>query len=325
MVWTQYILTIEASTGAVVIPASLWYATWILFGLIVGSFLNAAIHRLPREGMTMSHPKRSVCPTCDATLTWRENVPLLSWLVQKGRCRSCKTPISWRYPLVEVITASLFFATAYVSSPEPSALLFVRCTVLAGIVVATFVDFDFFEIPDEISIGGMFLAPLCAAAVPALHSDTWIARVMTSDEILAGGTVDRVASVIACFAGMAVGGGILIGISWLGKLVYKRDAMGFGDVKLLAAAGGFLGPGGALLALLIASFAASISGLGNVIRFLCLLRKRTRERGNGKPFRKSMAAARIAGRYLPFGPYLGIGIGVVLLAWKNVVERFFSY
>ena len=321
----QHVLGLWRPEGDVAIPDSFWYVTWILLGLIVGSFLNAAIHRLPREGMTMSHPKRSVCPKCDATLTWKENVPLFSWLLQRGRCRSCKAPIAWRYPLVEVITAALFFASAYVTGPPPSLLLAVRCVVLAGIVVATFVDFDFFEIPDEISIGGMFLAPLCAFLVPALHQETWIAQVLTGDEALATGGVDRVSSLIACFAGMAVGGGVLIGISWLGRLIYKRDAMGFGDVKLLAAAGGFIGPGGALLALLVASFAASLAGLGNVLRFLCLLRKRTRERGNGKPFRRSLAAARIAGRYLPFGPYLGIGIGVVLLAWKNVVERFFAY
>ena len=306
-------------------PAAFWYFSWTLFGLIVGSFLNAAIWRLPREGVTMTHPKRSKCTTCDATLTWRENVPLLSWLVQLGRCRSCKTPISWRYPLVEVLTASLFLLTAKLTGPEPSLLLFVRWVVLAGIVVATFVDFEFFEIPDQVSIGGMFLAPFAAFVVPELHDSTWLAQVMTDPAALEAGGVDRLGSLVGCLAGMAVGGGVLIGISWVGKLLYKRDAMGFGDVKLLAAAGGFIGPGGALLALLVASFAASIAGIANLVRFLCLLRKRVRERDTGKSFGRSLASARIAARYLPFGPYLGIGIGVVLLAWKNVVERLFAY
>lgn len=315
---------LDGVAGIEGLPLAFWYVTWTLFGLIVGSFLNAAIHRLPREGMTMAHPKRSVCPTCDATLTWRENIPLFSWLIQLGKCRSCKTPIAWRYPLVEVITASLFVTSAWVTGPEPSGLLAVRCIVLAGIVVATFVDFDFFEIPDQISIGGMFLAPLAVFLVPSLHEETWLARSMTGDAALAVAGVERIPALVACFAGMAVGGGVLIAISWIGRLIYKRDAMGFGDVKLLAAAGGFIGPGGALLALLVASFAASIAGVGNVLRFLCLLRKRAKQRGNGKPFAKSLASARIAGRYLPFGPYLGIGIGVVLLAWKNVVERFFA-
>jgi len=302
------------------LPPAFWYVSWCLFGLIVGSFLNAAIHRLPREGMTMSHPKRSLCPTCGATLTWKENLPLLSWLIQVGRCRSCNTPISWRYPAVEVLTAGLFLTTAWITGPDPSALLFVRWLVLAGIVVATFVDFEFFEIPDEISIGGMFLAPLLALLVPALHDETSIARLLTDPATLAAGGVDRVASLAGCLAGMAVGGGVLIAIGKLGGLMYKRDAMGFGDVKLLTAAGGFIGPGGALVALFLASIVASIAGVGNVLRYLVLLRKRAAERETGKSFRQSLATARIAGRYLPFGPYLGIGIGVVLLAWKNVIE-----
>lgn len=269
----------------------------------------------------MSSPKRSLCPSCGATLTWKENLPLVSWLVQLGRCRSCKAPISWRYPAVEVLTAALFLTTAWITGPEPSALLFVRWLVLAGIVVATFVDFEFFEIPDEISIGGMFLAPLLSVLVPALHDDTYVARLLTEDAVLAVGGVDRVAALAGSLLGMVVGGGVLIAIGKLGSLVYKRDAMGFGDVKLLAAAGGFIGPGGALVALFLASIVASVAGVANVVRYLVLLRRRTAERGTGKSFGRSLAIARIAGRYLPFGPYLGIGIGVVLLAWKNVIER----
>jgi len=292
-----------------------------MFGLIVGSFLNAAIHRLPREGLTMSHPRRSLCPKCGASLTWKENLPLLSWLIQLGKCRSCKTPISWRYPAVEVLTASLFLLTAWITGPFPSAVLFVRWLVLAGLIVATFVDFEFFEIPDEISIGGMFLAPLISIAVPALHDESSIARMLTDEATLAAGGVDRVAALAACLAGMVVGGGVLIAIGKLGSAMYGRDAMGFGDVKLLAAAGGFIGPGGALVALFIGSIAASIAGVGNLLRYLYLLRQRVAERGTGKSWVRSLATARIAGRYLPFGPYLGIGIGVVLLAWKNVVDR----
>lgn len=302
------------------LPPLFWYTAWGIFGLIVGSFLNAAIHRLPREGMTMSHPRRSLCPTCGASLTWKENLPLVSWLIQCGRCRSCKTPISWRYPAVEVLTAGLFLLAAQVTGPSPSALLFARWLVLAGLIVATFVDFEFFEIPDEISIGGMFLAPLISIAVPALHDDSAIARMLTDDAVRAAGGVDRVAALAASLAGMVVGGSVLIAIGKLGSAMYKRDAMGFGDVKLLAAAGGFIGPGGALVALFIGSIAASLAGVGNLLRFFWLLRRRARERGTGKSWGRSLAAARIAGRYLPFGPYLGIGIGVVLLAWKNVLE-----
>lgn len=300
------------------LPPAFWYVTWILFGLIVGSFQNAAIHRLPREGLTMSHPKRSLCPKCGAQLTWRENLPLVSWLVQGGKCKSCKAPIHWRYPAVEVLNAGLFALVAWLSGPEPSLLLGVHLVVVAALVVATFVDFEFFEIPDEISIGGMFLAPLACLAVPALHDDTWLARYLTDPAVLEVSGVDRVAALAAGLVGMAVGGGVLILIGRIGSALYGRDAMGFGDVKLLAAAGGFIGPGGALIALFLASFAASLAGLGNMLRFFVLLRRRAAARGVSKPVRRHLAVARIAGRYLPFGPYLGLGIGVVLLAWKNV-------
>lgn len=299
-------------------PPAFWYVTWTLFGLIVGSFQNAAIHRLPREGLTMSSPKRSLCPKCGAQLTWRENLPLLSWLIQRGKCRSCKVSIHWRYPAVEVLNASLFLLVAWMVGPEPSALLLVDFLVVGALVVATFVDFEFFEIPDQISIGGMFLAPLICLLVPELHDQTWLAQKLTDPAVLAESGVDRVAALAACFTGMAVGGGILILIGRVGSALYGRDAMGFGDVKLLAAAGGFIGPGGALVALFVGSIAASVAGLANMVRFFILLRSRARERETGTSIGRSLQVARIAGRYLPFGPYLGLGIGVVLLAWKNV-------
>jgi len=300
------------------LPPAFWYVTWTLFGLIVGSFQNAAIHRLPREGLTMSSPKRSQCPKCGAQLTWRENLPLFSWLLQRGRCRSCKAPIHWRYPAVEVLNAGLFVLVAWATGPELGALLLVQFLVVGALVVATFVDFEFFEIPDEISIGGMWLAPLACLLVPELHDDSWIAQELTDPVAFAADGVDRIASLAAGLAGMAVGGGVLIAIGRLGSALYGRDAMGFGDVKLLAAAGGFIGPGGALIALFLASIAASVAGLANMVRFFLLLRRRARERDNPKPVRRHLAMARIAGRYLPFGPYLGLGIGVVLVAWKNV-------
>jgi prepilin signal peptidase PulO-like enzyme (type II secretory pathway) len=100
--------------------------------------------------------------------------------------------------------------------------------------------------------------------------------------------------------------------------LYGRDAMGFGDVKLLAAGGGFVGPGAVLLALMIASVLASFAGLANMLRFLVLLRVRGARRGRKGRFGRSAAVARVAGRYLPFGPYLAAGIGIVLLAWKDV-------
>ncbi len=317
---------------------TLFLVWWTLLGLVVGSFLNVAIHRLPLDGESVSKPRRSRCPSCRHELTWKENLPLVSWLVQLGKCRSCGWSIPWRYPLVEVLTGGLWFAAAWSMRSEWMAgpgemlglggsgaagvaipwnvyvLLLVRVVILSGLIVATFVDFDYFEIPDQVSIGGIVLAPLVSLILPSIHADTWVARYFSE-----GLGVDRAGALVGCLAGMFVGGGILLAIGWVGKRVYGTDAMGFGDVKLLAGAGGFLGPGGVLVALMLAAVVASVAGVGNVLRFTCLSQTRAKARGVVKSLGRSFQIGRIAGRYLPFGPYLGIGIGIVLLAWKDVV------
>jgi len=190
----------------------------------------------------------------------------------------------------------------------------VRLTVVSGLLVATFVDFDCFEIPDEVSIGGMVLAPLASLAVPALHASTGVALLASGP----GAGVDRIGALLGSLAGMAVGGGILLAIGWVGRRIWGREAMGLGDVKLLAAGGGFVGPGGALFALVAASVLASVVGLVNMLRFFALSRARARARGGRKPLARSLATARVAGRYLPFGPYLALGIGIALLHWNHV-------
>jgi len=299
------------------IPPGLWLAWWSLTGLFVGSFLNVCIYRWPQEGMSVSKPRRSVCPSCARQLTWKENVPVLSWLVQLGRCRGCGWSIPWRYPLVELATAVLWALAALATPQAQWDLLLVRLLVVSGLVVATSVDFAIFEIPDQVSIGGMLLAPLLSLAVPALHADTWVAS-----QISDGPGVDRAGALAGCLAGMAVGGGILLLVGWGGKLAFGREAMGFGDVKLLSGAGGFIGPGGVLFALVLASLVASVAGIGNILRFLWVSRARHRARGTRKPFARSLRSARIAGRYVPFGPYLALGIVVVLLYWRGVSPWF---
>ncbi|HUR28472.1 MAG TPA: prepilin peptidase, partial [Planctomycetota bacterium] len=137
-----------------------------------------------------------------------------------------------------------------------------------------------------------------------------------------GEGVDRIGAFLASLCGIAVGGGVLLLIGWIGKLLFRRDAMGLGDVKLLAAAGGFVGPGAALAALVIGSLFASVMGVLNVARFYGLSRSRVSRRGAQRSRARSFASARVAGRYLPFGPYLALGIGIVLLVWNSVLRWF---
>lgn len=299
-------------------PRESWAVLWGTFGLFVGSFLNVAIHRLPLEDETVSKPARSRCPSCRTTLTWRENVPLLSWAIQLGRCRTCGWRIPWRYPLVEATNAALWALVAWLYMPDHVGLALVASVVLSGLLVATAVDFDRFEIPDEVSIGGIVLAPVASLLVPELHAHTWIAQWMAGP----GAPVGPAAALLGSAAGIVVGGGILWLIGVVGSKVYGRDAMGFGDVKLLAAGGGFVGPGGALFALVAGSLVASVVGIANMLRFFALLRGRARARRRRTPITRHLELARIAGRYLPFGPYLALGIGIALLAWNHVVTWF---
>lgn len=297
------------------LPLPVFLAWWCLVGLLVGSFLNVAIHRHGIEGETVSKPRRSRCPSCKTTLTWRENIPLFSWLVQRGRCRTCGWRIPVRYPLVEALNAAAWVWIGSRTFPDAWAVGLVQCIVVSGLIVATFVDFDCFEIPDEVSIGGLVAAPIVSFLVPELHRNgvvvAWLDGASQAEP-------SRLAALSSALAGMLVGAGILWGIGWIGSRIYGRDAMGFGDVKLLGAGGGFVGPGAVLVALMIGALCASVFGLVNILRFTALVRSRNRRRARSRGLGHAFVVGRVAGRYLPFGPFLALGIAAVLLAWSSI-------
>lgn len=286
---------------------------WAVMGLFVGSFLNAAIYRLPREDLSVSRPVRSICPNCKKQLAWFENIPLVSWLVQRGRCRGCAASISWRYPLVEALTSLLWLWVAWESGVEHWDLILARVLVVSGLIVATFVDFELFEIPDEVSIGGMVIAPVVSFLVPSLHTHSRLAL-----ELSSGGEVDRTGALLASLIGVAVGYSVLWTVATVAERLYGREAMGLGDVKLLGAAGGFVGPVGALVTLVLASFVGAIVGVLNIARLVCFLRRRVRARGSSRTWSDTLAAARCAGQMLPFGPYLALGTALALVYWNHL-------
>jgi leader peptidase (prepilin peptidase)/N-methyltransferase len=298
------------------IPREALLAWWGLLGLFVGSFLNVAIARYPDPELSVSHPRRSRCPSCGHQLTWKENLPLFSWAAQLGRCRSCKWRIPVRYPLVELLTGAIYLLVALETPQGELPLLAVRLLVISGLILATFVDLDCFEIPDSVSKGGMVLGPLLAMAVPELFADSPVAARFAT----ASGEVGAFGALTASLLGLVVGGGILLAIGWLGDRMFGRESMGFGDVKLLAAGGGFIGAGGVIVALMIGSLLASVAGLGNMLRLYALTRARARARGIPRSHRRASAFARARGRYLPFGPYLAAGVGIALLYWNEVLE-----
>jgi len=186
-------------------------ASFVL-GMVVGSFLNVCIYRVPAQESIIRPASR--CPTCHAAIRWYQNIPVLSFLALRGRCRSCGEPISWRYPLVEALTGLLFFIIFYrfgLQGFVPVLWLFA-----ALLVVITFIDLDHQIIPDVISLPGIVVGFASSFFIPWV---TW------SQSLL----------------GILLGGGSLYLVALIYQLLTKKEGMGGGDIKLLAMIGAFLG------------------------------------------------------------------------------------
>ena len=186
------------------VPFHFWSVVLFVFGCMVGSFLNVCIHRLPLGLSVVSPP--SHCPHCKYSIPWYLNVPLITWLWLRGKCRNCGAPISVRYFLVELLTGLVFLGCWLCFGRESASVALLYCLVLAGLIAATFIDFEHFIIPDEITIGGMVVGFICSFFVPALH------HVVSVDQ-----------SLKASLLGMLIGGGIIYLILRIGKLLFGRQ------------------------------------------------------------------------------------------------------
>jgi leader peptidase (prepilin peptidase)/N-methyltransferase len=220
-----------------------------LFGLAIGSFLNVVIARVP-AGRSLVHPG-SACPGCSAPLAWHDNIPVLSYLVLRGRCRTCAMRISWRYPIVEATTAALF-VLAYVAL-GPSADFVIALVLLPALVAMTAIDLQHQMIPDVITLPGI---PVGFLMNIALGRMSWVESVI----------------------GILIGGGLFLVI-----ILVSRGGMGGGDLKLGAMLGAFLG----WKALLFGLFVAIV--LGGVIG-VALLATGVRGRKDPIPFGPFLAA-----------------------------------
>ena len=264
-----------------ILPQQIWYpflsVLSFCWGACLGSFLNVCIYRIPREESVV-HPG-SHCPVCNTPIAWYQNIPILAWLALRGRCATCKAKISPRYIGVELLTAVLFLLVwlkfDLAAGPRPLGLAPVASLaviplywlVIMGLVLGTFVDFEHMIIPDRVTLGGMALGLLASMLVPSLHgADTWLAGLLRSG------------------VGLAVGFGSLWAVAVLGEFAFKKEAMGFGDVKLMGAIGAFLGWQAVLFTIIVASFAGTLIGV-----ILILARQ------------KAMQSR------IPFGPYLSLG------------------
>ncbi len=260
-----------------------------LLGLVVGSFLNVVIYRVPR-GTFLSGSSRSHCPACDAPIRARDNIPVLGWLLLRGRARCCAARISIRYPVVELLTGIAFFLLYLHRAPfledgalQPRVFLFlVEAWLVASILAASAIDLEFRILPDAINFLGIGVGLLASALLPELHAESWLTGQVS-------GVGPNALSVLDALLGLLCGAGALYLVAVLGKLVYRTDAMGLGDVKFMAFTGCFLGPDGVLLTLLIACVVGALVGLILAIK-------------TGDPL-------------IPFGPFLAVGV---------IVARFFG-
>ena len=241
------------------------WSWWAALGSVIGSFLNVCIYRMPRERSVVFPP--SHCPQCAQPIAWHDNIPILSYLVLRGRCRRCRERITPRYLLVELLTAAS--TVAVTARFGHGAVGLVYLALVCGLIVASFIDLEFQIIPDEISKGGMALGVLFSVLIPSLH-----------------GTGSHLIALQRSVIGLLVGGGLLYVTGLAGNVVFRKESMGGGDVKLLAMAGSILGWKLVVLTFFVAPFLALIPGLAVLL------------------FKRS--------HVIPYGPFLSLGLAGAL-------------
>lgn len=212
----------------------------VAFGACIGSFLNVCIYRLPREQSVVSPGSR--CPHCARPIAGYDNIPLVSFLLLRGACRRCHKPISWRYPLIELVTgmalAGVVFKFGF------GALSAAYGAFICALIAASIIDLEFQIIPDEISLGGLVVGLGLSILVPSLH-----------------GTSSRLWALASSVIGLLVGGGLLYATGLLGDFLFRKESMGGGDIKLLAMAGTILGWKLVVMAFFLAPMLALLPGL----------------------------------------------------------------
>lgn len=277
-----------------------------VFGAIVGSFLNVCIYRIPEERSLVT--PGSTC-RCGCPIPFYHNIPILSWLILRGRAACCRAPFSVRYPAIELLTALLFMAAWLV---HPPVVALVGMLFIAFLICATFIDLDHMIIPDRFSIGGMVLGVLISFCVPALHGykGLWL--------------LASIQSGITSIVGALVGAGLVYWIAVLGEIVFRKPAMGEGDVKFVGFIGAFCGWQGAVFAM----FGGAM--VGSLVLLPFLLASRLLGERAAQPESEAAAKADGAddvsspGSQVPFGPMLAVAALLYFLGFSGWVDSYFA-
>ena len=251
-------------------------------GTIIGSFLNVCIYRMPRE-LSIVFPS-SRCTSCQNPIAFYDNIPVLSYILLGGKCRFCRERLSIRYPIVELLNGVLYLMVLERAGLENPWVLLAYCAFVSSLVLIFFIDLEHQIIPDSITLPGIPIAVVLGSTI-------------LPDPFFRSAPLGFSASVIGCVAG----GGSFYLIAVIGKAILKKDAMGGGDIKLMAMVGGVVGWKGIMLT----TFAGSL--LGAVIGVSLILLK-----------------GRDWGARIPFGPYLAIGALMSLFWGQDILNWYFN-
>ena len=259
-----------------------WYVMSFILGTCIGSFLNVVIYRVPAE-MSLSTPA-SHCPKCKKDIPWYLNIPLMSWLLLRGKCANCGCSIPIRYFLVELLVGILFLLVfaKVIFCHEPIEILIVYFGLTMLVVTTVFIDLEHQIIPDKTTYPAMILGLVAAAAFPVIWNTGSHWRALLQSAI--------------CFA---ASGGLLALFAIIGSKIFKRDALGWGDVKYIAAIGACLGGRAAYFTLLFGALSGSIVGI-----VLMAVKK--------KDFKGA----------IPFGPFLASGTYLWILFDNEIIKLF---
>ena len=281
----QRFVTHDELTG---LPTYVLAAVAAAFGAVIGSFLNVVIHRVPREE-SVAFPA-SHCPSCGTAIRPYDNIPVVSWALLRGRCRSCRAPISARYPAVELVTAALFALTFLLHSGLTLSLPF-DLAFVAAIVALVFIDAEHMILPNVITYPGAALALVARALVPNHYGVAFLGG--------EGGQVPAwLLSLGGAVLGALVGGGFLWLVGWLWERFRGVEAMGLGDVKMMLMVGAYLGWPLTLLTIFVGVLTGSLAGVAAMLR----------------------SGERDMQMLLPFGIFLGLGSLVSLLFGTQIID-----
>lgn len=249
-----------------------------IFGTMVGSFLNVCILRLPKEESVVFPP--SHCTKCQKAIAWHDNIPILSYLILGGRCRWCRDGISIQYPLIEALTGCLFVVFYQKYGLQPVGFVYLYLSL--ALLVQTVIDWRYKIIPDEVSLPAIVVGLLASLVFPSLHGQSIAWKGLLFSAI-----------------GMLAGGGFLYAVGSIAERILKKEAMGMGDVKLLAGIGAILGWKAVFWSILISSFTGSVVGVYYKIR-----------RGD---------------ELIPYGPFLALGAFSYLFVGPSWMAWYFNW